>query len=77
MSRLKHAVSTIYVLADLLISARPLPVRLQHMFLTSFMASPYILFDALQCYLSLGSGVIQNRGQRASHTCGFRGGCHE
>ncbi|KAK3709889.1 hypothetical protein RRG08_050364, partial [Elysia crispata] len=67
MSRLKHTANTIYVIADLFISATP--VRLQHMFLTIFMASLYIVFNALY-YLSLGSVVIDNRG----HTMGSRQG---
>ncbi|GFS25864.1 protein rolling stone [Elysia marginata] len=67
MSRLKHTANTLYVIADLFISATP--IRLQHMFLTIFMASLYIVFNALY-YLSLGTVVIDNRG----HTMGSRRG---
>lgn len=63
MSRLKHTANTVYVITDLFITATP--VRLQHMFLTIFMASLYIVFNALY-YLGLGSVVIDNKG----HTMG-------
>ncbi|GFO21248.1 protein rolling stone [Plakobranchus ocellatus] len=67
MSRLKHTANSVYVIADLFISATP--VRLQHMFLTTFMASLYIVFNALY-YVSLGNVVIDNAG----HTTGSRRG---
>ncbi|BFZ08346.1 hypothetical protein BsWGS_11384 [Bradybaena similaris] len=52
MSRLKHTVNSIYVIADVLIVATP--VRMYHMFFTAFLGSLYIVFNALY-YINNGS----------------------
>ncbi|XP_012945385.1 protein rolling stone [Aplysia californica] len=56
MSRLKHTVNTLYVLADVMLGATP--IRVYHLFFSVFLGSFYTVFNALY-YINNGSLLTQ------------------
>ncbi|CAG5122733.1 unnamed protein product, partial [Candidula unifasciata] len=57
MSRFKHTINTICVLADVMTSATP--IRLYHMFYTFFFGSLYVVFSAMN-YIVSGNALPTN-----------------